>query len=131
MTARGASWVAVALAALGCGSALPSEGGGSGGGAAEVSLHGIAVTLSDFMIMPDSIQAKAGTVAFAVKNVAQTPHNFSIRTEQGEHLAQTPDLPPGSAAELEISLPAGAYVTFCSLAGHESLGMKGELTVTP
>ena len=39
------------------------------------------------------------------------------------------DLDPGQLATLALQLGAGTYTTFCSLAGHESLGMHGTVTV--
>jgi Copper binding proteins, plastocyanin/azurin family. len=42
----------------------------------------------------------------------------------------TRDLRPGETETISGTLTPGSYVTFCSLPGHESLGIKGTLTVT-
>ena len=42
----------------------------------------------------------------------------------------TKDLTSGQSETLSVDIPAGTYVMFCSLPGHESLGIKGSLTVT-
>jgi uncharacterized cupredoxin-like copper-binding protein len=42
----------------------------------------------------------------------------------------TKDLKTGAAETLTVKVSPGSYVLFCSLPGHESLGIKGTLTVT-
>ena len=45
-------------------------------------------------------------------------------------LGATPGPEPGRERLLTLTLPAaGTYITFCSLPGHESLGVKGTLVV--
>ena len=59
-----------------------------------------------------------------------TPHNFTIRDDAGTILGATQDLSTGETAVLTVTFPvAGTYITFCSLPGHESLGVKGTLVV--
>jgi uncharacterized cupredoxin-like copper-binding protein len=41
----------------------------------------------------------------------------------------TADLGVGATETISADLDAGQYTVFCSLAGHESLGMTGSLTV--
>lgn len=90
----------------------------------------IPVTLADFSIMPGDLQVTGTTVSFEVVNDGPTPHNLAIRDEAGTILGTTADLSQGARATLTVTLPAaGTYVTFCTLPGHESLGVKGTLTV--
>jgi uncharacterized cupredoxin-like copper-binding protein len=44
-------------------------------------------------------------------------------------VGHTRTLDPGQPAALALDLAAGTYTTFCSLPGHESLGMRGMVTV--
>lgn len=91
----------------------------------------IPVTLADFTVTPADLQATGTTVSFDVVNDGPTPHNLAIRDAAGTLLGTTPDLRQGERATLTLTLPAaGDYVTFCTLPGHESLGLKGTLTVT-
>jgi plastocyanin len=91
----------------------------------------IPVTLADFTVTPVDLVATTTTVSFAVVNDGPTPHNLTIRDSTGTVLGATPDLGQGGQAVLTITLPAaGSYITYCSLPGHESLGLKGTLTVT-
>ena len=42
----------------------------------------------------------------------------------------TRDLKRGETQTVSADIAPGTYTTFCSLPGHESLGVKGTLTVT-
>ena len=88
-----------------------------------------AVIVKDFTLDPLDV-AVAGTVSLAVTNAGPTVHNVAIRDDAGSVLGTTADLREGEAETLTVDLPAGTYVLFCSLPGHESLGIKGTLTVT-
>jgi plastocyanin len=93
-----------------------------------VALDGQAVVVKDFTIEPFDVTSDP-SVALAVTNEGPTPHNLTIRDDAGQILGATPDLSEGDAATLSVDLAPGAYVLFCSLGGHESLGMRGTLTV--
>lgn len=71
-----------------------------------------------------------GAVSLAVTNDGPTVHNISIRDESGTVVGATKDLKTGESETLTADIPAGSYTLFCSLPGHESLGIKGTLTVT-
>jgi plastocyanin len=91
----------------------------------------IPVTLADFTVTPADLVVSGTTVSFDVVNDGPTPHNLAIRDAAGTLLGTTPDLSQGERATLTLTLPGpGDYVTFCSLPGHESLGLKGTLTVS-
>jgi plastocyanin len=91
----------------------------------------IPVTLADFTVTPTDLVVAGTTVAFDVVNDGPTPHNLAIRDAAGTLLGTTRDLSQGETETLTVILPGpGDYITFCSLPGHESLGLKGTLTVT-
>ena len=102
-------------------SAAPSAPSASASG-------GTPIVVKDFTIDPKDVTA-AGTVSLAVTNAGPTVHNLSIRGTGDEVVGKTRDLKAGESETLTVELPAGTYVLFCSLPGHESLGMKGTLTV--
>ena len=90
----------------------------------------VEVSLADFTIVPAVIEATGPTVTFDVSNAGPTPHNLTIRDDAGVILGATPDLSTGETSVVTVTFPvAGSYITFCSLAGHESLGVKGTLVV--
>jgi plastocyanin len=91
---------------------------------------GKAVTERDFRFDEPSLSVPVDT-ALAVTNAGPTIHNLAIRDASGAVLATTSDLKPGASETLPLELSAGTYEMFCSLAGHESLGLKGTITITP
>ncbi|HYH92015.1 MAG TPA: cupredoxin domain-containing protein [Candidatus Saccharimonadales bacterium] len=89
-----------------------------------------AVIVKDFTLDPTDVTV-AGQVALAVTNEGPTVHNVAIRDDAGTVLGTTRDLREGESETLTTDLPAGAYILYCSLPGHESLGITGTLTVSP
>ncbi len=90
----------------------------------------IEVSVLDFMLEPSSVEVTGSTVTFNVTNDGPTPHNFTVRDASGEVLMATEDLSVGGTETISGELEPGEYTIFCSLPGHESLGMTGTLTVT-
>jgi plastocyanin len=110
-----------ALALVSCGgSATASRPAGS---ATEVHI-------SDFKITPAVITRSGSSVTFAVHNDGPTVHNLTVRDSSGKVVASTKTLKPGGSETTSVQLAPGTYTTFCSLPGHESLGMRGTLVVT-
>jgi uncharacterized cupredoxin-like copper-binding protein len=115
--------VAVLVTATACGSSEDDK-------AVSPSGPPVEIVLSDFMIMPHDFTASAGSVIFRVRNSGQAPHDFAVRDASNKPIAKTKTLQPGDEVELTMQLPAGEYGVYCSVAGHESLGMKGNLRVS-
>lgn len=86
------------------------------------------VVVKDFTLDPKEIAVK-GAVSLAVTNQGPTIHNITIRDAAGAIVGRTKDLGVGESETLTAEIPAGKYTLFCSLPGHESLGIKGTLTV--
>jgi uncharacterized cupredoxin-like copper-binding protein len=103
----------------------------AGGGAAQSAPPGerVQVTLTDFAIEPAAAVVHQHAVVFEVANRGQSPHNLSIRDGAGRTFGQTRNLGPGQSANLSVQLGDSTYTSFCSLPGHESLGMRGTVTV--
>ncbi|GAC1656485.1 MAG: hypothetical protein NVS9B1_11980 [Candidatus Dormibacteraceae bacterium] len=100
--------------------------------AAPAPADAIKVSLTDFKITPAAIPAKAGSVSFAVSNDGKAPHNLTIFApgSTSQVLKATATLGPGQTAVLTVTLAAGKYHFNCSVPGHESLGMTGDITVS-
>jgi plastocyanin len=105
--------------------AAPDDAPSSG----EAGSDALTVTVSDFMIDPSDLEVTGTTVTIDVVNDGPTPHNLSVRDADGEIVMATADLSTGGTETITADLEPGEYTTFCSLAGHESLGMSGTLTV--
>ena len=87
-----------------------------------------AITVRDFKFDTPDVTVK-GLVSLAVTNAGPTIHDLTIRDDAGKILGETEDLKAGTSETLTVDLPAGKYTIFCSVPGHESLGIKGTLTV--
>jgi plastocyanin len=98
--------------------------------ASEAAADALAVNLMDFMIDPSELEATGPTVTMDVTSDGPTPHNLTVRDEAGEVVMATADLSVGDTETITADLEPGDYTILCSLAGHESLGMSGTLTVT-
>lgn len=84
----------------------------------------VSLEAGNFYFKPNAVTIAAGTpVTFAIANVAQIPHNFSI-----DELKISVALPPGQTTEVTVTAPAGSYQFYCDLPGHRSAGMFGTLT---
>ncbi|MBA2381769.1 MAG: cupredoxin domain-containing protein [Chloroflexi bacterium] len=136
LTASALLVVAVAACGSSAGTSAPSSVTASSAPAASAAPAGSAaatnatpVTVKDFALDPKDVSV-AGTVSLAVTNAGPTVHNVTIRDASGKVLGATKDLTSGQSETLTADLPAGSYILFCSLPGHESLGIKGTLTVT-
>lgn len=101
----------------------------TGDSAPAADADALTVTVSDFMIDPSELSVTGSTVTIEVVNDGPTPHNLSVRDADGEVVMATADLSTGGAETITADLAPGDYTIFCSLAGHESLGMSGTLTV--
>lgn len=104
---------------------IPSEAPSA---APSQALEGTPLIVKDFTLAPLTVVSE-GSVALAVTNEGPTLHNVAIRDDAGTLLGTTADLREGESEVLRVDLAAGEYILFCSLAGHESLGIKGTLTV--
>ncbi len=89
------------------------------------------IVVKDFTLDPVDVVVTGGTVTLAVTNDGPTVHNVAIRNEAGDVLGTTRDLRTGESETISPQIPAGSYTLFCSLPGHESLGIKGSLEVAP
>jgi len=101
-------------------------------GAAEMGVNPactVTISLLDYKLMPDKPTAKAGTIVLCAKNDGRAPHDLGLRGADMQTLQKTRTLGQGESASITLTLSAGAFAIYCSQAGHESLGMKGTLTV--
>ena len=113
-----------------CSTATPSSSPSAPSSAASpADANAVDLTVADFMLGDSDIEVTGPTVRLAVTNDGPTPHNVAIRTLDGDVMATTADLSTGESETISVDLEPGDYVTFCSLAGHESLGIRGTLTV--
>lgn len=129
MLVAGLALLLVAAACTGDGGGSADGGGGEGGGEQAAGSATFEVTLTDFAISPDLIEAAPGeALAFNVSNNGNSPHIFAVDTGGG--VEATRELQPGETETLEVAaLQTGDYKISCTIPGHEDLGMVGSLAI--
>ena len=113
----------------GAGATPPASAPAASAAPTNAPTNATPITVRDFKFDTPDISV-TGTVVLAVTNAGPTIHDLSIRDDAGKVLGETADLKPNASETLTVDLPAGAYTIFCAVPGHESLGIKGTLTVT-
>lgn len=88
------------------------------------------IRVLDFLLDPRDVSVVGPIVALAVTNQGPTIHNLALRDASGTVLIETRDLREGELETITVQLASGTYGLFCSLPGHESLGIVGTLEVT-
>jgi uncharacterized cupredoxin-like copper-binding protein len=133
-TLAGGALLAVAVAACGGGTGSPSTPSAASDAPAASAATGAAtataITERDFRFDTPDVTVAGSPVSLAVTNAGPTIHDLTIRDASGTVLGETEDLKTGASQTITVDLPTGSYTIFCSLPGHESLGLKGTLTVT-
>ena len=87
----------------------------------------ITVEADEYSVSPKSLTVKAGErISLTFKNIGNLPHNFTI-DELG---VATKTIAGGQTDVVEFTAGAsGTFTFYCSLAGHQKLGMEGDLEV--
>jgi high-affinity iron transporter len=126
-TATAAS-VVVALTFVLSACATGASGSPSAAAASPAGADAIKVAASEYKFEPATLATKAGHVTFTVTNAGTTEHEFEIF--KGDTVVdEIEGLVPGLARELTVTLEPGEYTYVCKLAAHDTLGMKGTLSV--
>ncbi|HEX8104512.1 MAG TPA: hypothetical protein VF533_17985 [Solirubrobacteraceae bacterium] len=72
----------------------------------------------------------AGLVTVEFNNAfAEDPHDLNVAPEGGGKVVALGTLTAGKVATSRVELAAGRYTLYCSLPGHEQLGMRATLSV--
>ena len=116
--------------------------GGRGEGMATI----IEVTAKDHRFNPETIEVPAGkTVTLRLKNMDETEHDLEVRgfvpsvssggghgsghvAERAMNVAVHTQARKTASVEFRAD-EKGSYQVFCSIAGHEQMGMVGKLVV--
>jgi uncharacterized cupredoxin-like copper-binding protein len=87
----------------------------------------VAVSEKEYSIeLAGGTTLKPGKVTFDVRNVGKIQHDLAVEDGQEK---KTPLIDSGKSAKLAVDLAPGKYKFFCTVPGHEQLGMKQEVTV--
>jgi plastocyanin len=126
--------VAVALLAAGCSSGSPSSGGspsttaGSGKSSSGSGIRVIA-TETEFHIALSRTSFSPGTYTFVAVDKGKASHNLNV-VGPGVNSNIGVLLSPGQSASVTVTLRKGRYDIFCSVPGHQAMGMDVHITVS-
>jgi hypothetical protein len=88
----------------------------------------VSLTLKDFRIHPQNVDARAGEITFVVRNDGIMAHD--LRVKRGRHVyGGTTTIAPGASQSKTMHLKQGHYRIFSSLHRDETLGQYGKLVV--
>ena len=91
--------------------------------------HTVPVSESEFKITLPAAKVAPGKVTFAVTNAGKIQHDLVVSGPGVTGAAKTALLNAGQTAKLTVTLAAGSYTLYCSVAGHRAAGMVAKLTV--
>ena len=93
--------------------------------------HSMSVTAREFTLAPSRAALGAGGQTIELRNWGEDPHNLVISPDDGSHepLYTWPETPSLELFTMDTTLGAGRYLLWCSLEGHEALGMKTTVRV--
>jgi hypothetical protein len=97
----------------------------------EPVLGRLAVRAEEFKLTLSRTSLASGDALVELQNFGEDPHDLRIAPAGAPLLASFPEIDPGTRHKERVSFAAGSYKLFCSVEGHEALGMRAALTVTP
>jgi hypothetical protein len=90
----------------------------------------VSVTAREFYLTLSRPLVGAGVVTIELRNYGEDPHDLAVSpTGSTQQLAAWSELGPGGVEPKRVTLSAGSYKLFCTIEGHEQVGMKATLQV--
>lgn len=104
------------------------QAGGHEAGVKQAEGGVVTVVEDEYSIkLPSGSTLEAGPYAFDAVNEGKIQHDLAV---QGAGVREkTPLIDAGDSVKLEVQLEPASYKLWCTVAGHEELGMKTNLTV--
>jgi uncharacterized cupredoxin-like copper-binding protein len=97
--------------------------------AAGSSVQPVTVTETEWKVQLPQSTLRAGSYTIKLENKGKAPHNLTI-SGPGVSNTATATIAGGKSAQLKVALQKGTYKFYCSVPGHEQLGMKTDVKVS-
>lgn len=94
-------------------------------------IHTLSVASREYSLTLSRQVLTPGLETIQLNNRGEDPHDLVIAHDDGSGtpVIQYPETPSLEAHTEKVQLAAGPYKLFCSLPGHEALGMRATLRV--
>ena len=90
----------------------------------------LGVRAEEFKLTLSRTSLAAGDALVELQNFGEDPHDLRIAPSGGGPFAASfPEIDPGTRYKAQVTLAPGSYKLYCSLPGHEAMGMRAALTV--
>jgi plastocyanin len=90
----------------------------------------VQVSAKEFSFTLSRPSVAGGPLVIELVNAGQDEHDLHIRPAAGgADVGAFSIVQPGHHTDIEFNLPPGSYTFYCSMPGHEALGMKATFTV--
>ena len=107
----------VAGLVAGCGTSQHVRSGGT-----------VNVSVNEWRVTPDDVDAEAGPLVIVVHNNGRLAHDLVI-SHDGVRVAATAPIMPGQDADLFASVGKGSYLMYSSMVDDQATGIYGTLHV--
>ena len=97
--------------------------------AAPAEARNVTATEGEMYIELSESSFSPGSYTIEVVNEGNATHDLVVERD-GQDVAATETIAPGASATLTVTLEAGEYVFYCSIANHRAMGMATDVTVT-
>ena len=91
----------------------------------------LQVVAHEFTLALSRPSVPAGPVVIQLVNMGMDPHDVRLQRIGGKRVYGTKTTLPGARSELDVTLLAGRYRVWCSIADHRERGMRTTLRVVP
>jgi hypothetical protein len=90
----------------------------------------VQVVASEFELMLSRPLLRRGNTIVQLVNFGQDGHDLALRRlGTGSRTWRLPEIRPGKARDLAVTLVPGRYLLWCTLPGHKASGMVATLVV--
>jgi hypothetical protein len=91
--------------------------------------HGtLDVSVNEWRVTPESVDAAAGSMLIVVHNNGRLAHNL-VLSHDGVRVAATPPIMPGQSADMSAPIAKGSYTLYSSMLDDQATGVYGTLHV--
>jgi hypothetical protein len=86
------------------------------------------VSVNEWRVTPQNVDARAGSMLIVVHNSGRLAHDL-VLSHDGVRVTATPPIMPGQNADMSASIGKGSYLIYSSMLDDQATGVYGTLHV--